>query len=757
MAWPTPQDYNEAVQNPRLSFIDPDLRAGQPELNSLGLPRPIAGGFACVYKIQSSGNLWAARCFLTEVTDQQQRYDAISKHLGDAKLPHTVPFTYLPSGIKVQGKAYPLLKMAWVQGESLGAFVGKNFNNSATLRALADKWVKMVAVIQSAGISHGDLQHGNILVVGGDLRLIDYDGMFVPSLRGRASRELGHRNYQHPARTEYDYDRQLDNFSAWVIWLSLLALSTHPELWNRHRGGDECLLFRREDFLDPTNSKVLRDLNSSSNSQIRALTQLFISLQNFSPLDVPSLDGRQTPIAGAPIPLQSGVNWWEDHVRTVRKVEETPADSTTNQEAGVVVPDVSWILDSTESRQAIVRLRFKNSLATPRLVLAGSLTLTFLLAFLAQMPAFVTMVATFGVLGLNLLFCYSRYRSDPSVAEKCAFKRGVVAFMQQIRQQQAIIDSIVAERSQILERLANTEADIAAEAAKLQAVLQAELSQAQAKLSFELQALDQKRRNCISDEARDLQQIQQTLGNQIATLDRKVVTLSQNETTEKDNALKVLQKAFIENYLRGFRIGAARIRGIGPALVTRMAMQGITTAAEAQKWTVLRVSGIGHFKAEAIQDWRDRLEAEARRRAPSSLSRLEIANIENKYAQERQLLLTEKQRLQTQHDSQVAAIRQSAALVRQGLAQDDQRVRSAIDKETTSSRHLHEAEQAALKRKLDSAKQQAAPIMNELSDKLRSAQKQTFALHWQAAKNDRESQRFSLLGFDDYAKSLVGL
>lgn len=191
MAWPTPQDYNEAVQNPRLSFTDPDLRAGLAELNKIGLPRPIAGGFACVYKIQTGGNLWAARCFLSEVTDQQQRYEAISKHLAAAKLPHTVPFTYLAGGIKVQGRAYPLVKMQWVQGESLSAFVGRSIGYSDTLLSLAKVWSRLLADLKSASIAHGDLQHGNVVVVGDQLRLLDYDGMFVPSFLASKATKSG--------------------------------------------------------------------------------------------------------------------------------------------------------------------------------------------------------------------------------------------------------------------------------------------------------------------------------------------------------------------------------------------------------------------------------------------------------------------------------------------------------------------------------------------------------------------------------------
>src|SRR5689334_5580837 len=123
MPWPTPQDYNEAVQNPRLAFTDPDLRQGDAELTPLGLPRPICGRFASVYKIHSVGRMWAARCFLSGVAEQLSRYGAISQHLQEVHLKYAVPFTYLPTGITVAGCAFPLLKMEWVQGESLGYFI----------------------------------------------------------------------------------------------------------------------------------------------------------------------------------------------------------------------------------------------------------------------------------------------------------------------------------------------------------------------------------------------------------------------------------------------------------------------------------------------------------------------------------------------------------------------------------------------------------------------------------------------------------
>jgi hypothetical protein len=89
---------------------------------------------------------------------------------------HTVPFSYIPGGIKVQGKPYPLVKMQWVQGESLSAFVGRSIGYPDTLLSLAKVWMQLLSDLKAANIAHGDLQHGNVLVVGDRLRLLDYDG-----------------------------------------------------------------------------------------------------------------------------------------------------------------------------------------------------------------------------------------------------------------------------------------------------------------------------------------------------------------------------------------------------------------------------------------------------------------------------------------------------------------------------------------------------------------------------------------------------
>ncbi len=303
MGWPTPQEYNEAIQNPRSAFADGELQAGQPVLTPLGLPRPITGAFASVYQLVCANQrTYAVRCFLREFGDQQERYAAISAHLARQRLPYMTNFTYLAQGIRVNGRWYPILKMEWLEGDALQVYIERNLDNPLALLDLAEQWVMMTKQLRTAQIGHGDLQHGNVIVSGGQLRLIDYDGMYVPALAGRQSHEIGHRNYQHPLRSEREFGPNVDHFSTWVVYTSLAALTAQPDLWRAHGGGDECLLFRREDFDRPRRSRIFRGLEASSDVRVRELGSVFESVVQLPPDRVPSIDWVLTMAPAPPRP-----------------------------------------------------------------------------------------------------------------------------------------------------------------------------------------------------------------------------------------------------------------------------------------------------------------------------------------------------------------------------------------------------------------------------------------------------------------------
>jgi WD40 repeat protein len=268
MTWPLSQDYNEAIQSPQVAFSDPELRGGRPVVNALGMPMPRSGNFADVYEFSGAdGTKWALKCFTRAVEGRCQRYEQISRHLAQSRLPFTVDFQYLEQGIRCRGQWFPLLKMRWVDGLLLNLFVREALERKGTLDALGQIWVRMARRLREAGIAHGDLQHGNVLLVSGSkasalaVKLVDYDGMFVPALAGASSGEVGHAAFQHPRRRlEGTYNAEVDRFPLLVVACALRCLSVAGRpLWERHDTGDN-LLFTSEDLGDPPRSALFREL-----------------------------------------------------------------------------------------------------------------------------------------------------------------------------------------------------------------------------------------------------------------------------------------------------------------------------------------------------------------------------------------------------------------------------------------------------------------------------------------------------------------
>ena len=172
-------------------------------LDEFQLPVVRSGQYAAVFKLSGSRRSWAVRCFLHNFEDRAERYHAISDFIIRDDLECTVGFELVDKGIKIGSDWFPILKMEYVEGESLGTYVRKNIENPDRLKTLLSSFEEMMLALKSDGIAHGDLQHDNIVITAeARLRLIDYDGMYVPALAGFHSNELGHRNYQHPSRTK---------------------------------------------------------------------------------------------------------------------------------------------------------------------------------------------------------------------------------------------------------------------------------------------------------------------------------------------------------------------------------------------------------------------------------------------------------------------------------------------------------------------------------------------------------------------------
>lgn len=263
MAYPSFEQYNQAFQAHARLLADPELKNGVVSTTGFGLPLAISGGFALTYTIQSGSKKYAVKCFHRESKALEKRYIAISQRLAQLSSPYFLDFQFQPQGIVVGGTAYPVVKMAWAQGETIGEFFENNYKDKSALSSLASSLATMGAYLERERIAHGDLQTGNLMVSGNGrtLQLIDYDGMFVDEINGLGSSELGQLNFQHPQRkSKNPFDPSLDRFSLIAIFLALKALQEDASIWNKSKSDFDAFVFRANDFLDPASSQIFATL-----------------------------------------------------------------------------------------------------------------------------------------------------------------------------------------------------------------------------------------------------------------------------------------------------------------------------------------------------------------------------------------------------------------------------------------------------------------------------------------------------------------
>jgi len=286
--WPSARYFTEAIQCPSICFAHPHLRNTLPAVDRLGMPLVTSGQFAYVYKLNSmNGDTdFAVRCFRGYLGDRDQRYRAIQTHLANSPVSYLSEFTYAPEGILVGGIRFPILFMHWIEGPTLDLYISEMLNRPDVLLHLSEEWLRLLGALRASGIAHGDLQHGNIIVEHGHLRLVDHDGIFVPAMAGWTASEVGHQHYQHPRRTAAHFDSNLDNFSSLVIYLSLLSVAERPALWQEHH--DENLLFTKTDFADPASSELFKKIRELGPEHER-LADVLAGAATGAPDEVPSL------------------------------------------------------------------------------------------------------------------------------------------------------------------------------------------------------------------------------------------------------------------------------------------------------------------------------------------------------------------------------------------------------------------------------------------------------------------------------------
>ena len=264
MQYPLISEYVKAIQDAGDNLDK--LAHLTPVLDDHGEPYRSSGAFAVVFKMQdkSTGKYYALKCFTEEQEGRAEAYRQIADELDLLDSPYITSVKYMEKELFVDSQCeedeFPVLLMDWVDGETMEAYIAANYRNQSAMLMLSYRFGKMAAWLRTQSFSHGDIKPDNIIVrPDGSLTLVDYDGMFVPSMKGSQSPTIGTRDFSHPLRTVDDFDETIDDFSLASIALSLKAISMKSTLLDTY-GASDRLLFSENDYRNPSNSKVISAL-----------------------------------------------------------------------------------------------------------------------------------------------------------------------------------------------------------------------------------------------------------------------------------------------------------------------------------------------------------------------------------------------------------------------------------------------------------------------------------------------------------------
>ena len=281
MQYPLISEYVRAIQDASNNLDE--LAHLVPVQDDHGEPYRSSGAFAVVFKMkdEQTGKCYALKCFTEEQEGRAEAYRQIADELEFVDSSYITSVKYLDKEIFVDSSCvedeFPVLLMDWIDGETMESYIAENYQDNYAMAMLCYRFCKMAAWLRSQPFAHGDIKPDNIMVrPDGNLTLVDYDGMFVPAMKGQKSPTIGTKDFSHLLRTVDDFDETIDDFALASIALSLKAISLKPSLLDEYGAADR-LLFSAADYRDLSKSKVMTALQELMNDEeFTALLSMFL-------------------------------------------------------------------------------------------------------------------------------------------------------------------------------------------------------------------------------------------------------------------------------------------------------------------------------------------------------------------------------------------------------------------------------------------------------------------------------------------------
>ena len=280
MEYPSITEYRDAILYPE-SFDSKELQCLRPVMNG-NEPVMTSGNFAVVFKMQNpqTGETFALKCFTQDQDGRAEAYRQIETELRYVDSPYFISLHYIDKGIWAgdYDSAFPVLLMPWVDGEPLDRHIAALVKTDPKrLHLVAYKFSVMASWLVNQPFAHGDIKPDNILVrADGSMVLVDYDGLFVPSMLGAPSREAGTPAFRHPNRPTMPFDERIDDFPLASINLSLYLIALQPGLLQKY-GAKDRLLFAEADYVNLAQCSVVNEISKLNyDPNLQRLYALFL-------------------------------------------------------------------------------------------------------------------------------------------------------------------------------------------------------------------------------------------------------------------------------------------------------------------------------------------------------------------------------------------------------------------------------------------------------------------------------------------------
>lgn len=286
--WPTLSQYSKAVSVPAASFLDAELQMCRP-VRVDGRVLVQKSQQNAVFRLQRGARSIAIKVFLSPDDTRTSRYQDFLRFMRapravEGELTKYLPrIDYIEQGIRVEDRLYPIVKMEWIEGQTLEQLEA-DAANLGRVDSARHQFRQLVQTMERCGFVHGELEPSNIIVSPEGLKLIDFDAVRVPG--ALAPLAVSQSSLRHPRESHY-VDVYTDNFPAWVIDTALVILREQPELRFVKLPGQ--FIFGHEDFLFPERSDILQTMRDSMEAVVHQRYQLLQSFIKMEPYRLPPL------------------------------------------------------------------------------------------------------------------------------------------------------------------------------------------------------------------------------------------------------------------------------------------------------------------------------------------------------------------------------------------------------------------------------------------------------------------------------------